>query len=47
MQKKACPKETPPVFWHTVEYKGDTNDKIHVSDDSRSETDYCVRNLDK
>ena len=45
--EKYSPKETPPLFWHKVDYKCDTNDKTHVSDDSPRETDDCVRNLEK
>ena len=33
------------MFWHKVDYKGDTNEKTRGSDDSPSETDTCVRNL--
>ena len=32
---------------HKVDYEGDTNDKNHGSNNSLSETDGCVRNLDK
>ena len=35
------------VFWHKVEYGGDTNGKNHGYDNSPSETGGCVRNLDK
>ena len=42
-----CPKETTPLFRHTVDYKGDTNDKTHGYNYSPSETDACVRNLSK
>ena len=35
------------MFQHKVDYKGDTNEKNHNSDDSPSETDGCVRNLAK
>ena len=45
--EKATPKETPTQFWHKADYKGDTDEKTHVSDNSPSETDDCVRNLDK
>ena len=45
--EKYSPKETPPLFWHTVDYKGNTNEKTHGSEDLPSETDGCVRNLTK
>ena len=35
------------MFWNKVDYEGDNNDKIRGSDYSQSETDGCVRNLDK
>ena len=35
------------MFWQKIDYKGDTNDKTHDSDDSTSETDDCMRNLAK
>ena len=35
------------MFWHKVDYEGDTNDKTRGSDDSPSETDNFVRNIDK
>ena len=35
------------MFWYEVYYKGGTNEKTHGSDDSPSETDACVRNLEK
>ena len=47
MQKKCSPKETPPPFWHKVDYKGDTNYKTHGSEDSPSETGGCKKNLVK
>ena len=42
--EKSCPKETSPVFWHKVDYKGDTNEKTNGSENSPSDTDGCVRN---
>ena len=45
--EKCSPKETPPSFWHKVDYEGDANEKTHGYDDSPSETDGCVRNLAK
>ena len=45
--RKTFPKETPPLFWHKVDYKGHTNYKTHGYDNSPSETDVCVRNLSK
>ena len=33
------------MFIHKVDYKGDTSENTHGSDDSPSETDGCVRNL--
>ena len=30
-----------------MDYGGDTNEKTRGSDDSPSESDYCVRNLEK
>ena len=35
------------MFWHKVDYKGDTYEKTYVSDYSQSETDGCVINLAK
>ena len=35
------------MFWHKVDYKGGTYEKTHGSDYSPSETDDCVRHLDK
>ena len=35
------------MFWHKVDYKGDTNEKTYGSDDLPHETDSCVRNLAK
>ena len=46
MEKKIVLKK-PPSFWHKVYYKDDTNEKTCGSDDSLSEDDDCVRNLDK
>ena len=45
--EKASPKETPPSFWHKVDYEGDTNNKTRGSYNSPSENYGCVRNLDK
>ena len=45
--KKRGPKETPPTFFHKVDYEGDTNEKTHGSDNSPREVDGCVRNLAK
>ena len=45
--EKGSPKEKFPSFWNTVDYEGDTTEKTHYYDDSPSETDACVRNLDK
>ena len=39
--------KTPPSFWHNADYEGDTYENNRCSDDSRTETDDCVRNLDK
>ena len=39
--------KTLPFFRHKVDYEGDTDEKKRCSDDSRTETDDCVRNLDK
>ena len=47
MQKKNSPKEITEKFWHKIDYKGDTNEKTHGSEDSPSETDYCVINMEK
>ena len=41
------PKETPPPFKNKVDYRGDTNEKTHGSDDYPSETDGCERKLAK
>ena len=41
------PKERTPLFRHEVDYKGDTNEKTHGSENFPSETDVCVRNLSK
>ena len=35
------------MFWNKIDYKGDTNEKTHDYEDSPSETDDFVRNLDK
>ena len=35
------------MFWHKVDYKGDTNGNTHGSDDSPNETDVCVRKISK
>ena len=43
--KKTQLKNTPPPFKNKVDYRGDTNDKTRESDDSRSDTDVCARNL--
>ena len=45
--EKGSPKETTPLFRNKVDYRGDTNEKTHGSDDSPSENDGCVRNLVK
>ena len=45
--EKIGPKETTLLFWHKVDYRGDTNEKTHGYDDSSSKTDGCVRNLAK
>ena len=45
--EKGSPKETTPLFRNKVDYRGDTNEKTHGSDDSPSENDGCVRNLAK
>ena len=45
--EKSSPKETPPQFWNKVDYEGYTNEKTHGYDDSPSETDDRVINLDK
>ena len=45
--EKASPKQTPPYFRHKVDYEVDTNENNRGSDDSPSETYYCVRELDK
>ena len=34
--EKSIPKETPPLFRHKVNYKGDTNEKTHGYYDSTS-----------
>ena len=47
LSRKSSPKETPPKFWHNVDYKSATNEKTHVSGDLPSETDFCVINLAK
>ena len=44
--KKSSPKERTPLFWNKVDYKGDTNEKYHGSNDSPSETEGCVRKLE-
>ena len=44
---KSSPKETHPPFENKVDYRGDTNEKTHSSDDFTGETDGCARNLDK
>ena len=46
MQKKRTKNKSPP-FKNKEDYIGDTNEKTSGSDDSPSETDGCVRNLDK
>ena len=45
--EKSIPKETNPLLWHKVEYKGDTNEKTRGSNNLPSETDGCVINLYK
>ena len=35
------------MFWYKVDYKGDTNDNTHGSENSPSETDGCTRSLAK
>ena len=45
--EKVGPKEKPLLFRNKVDYKGDTNEKTHVSEDSTTETDGCVINLPK
>ena len=35
------------MFWNKVDYKGNTNDKTHGSDDSPNENYGCVRNMAK
>ena len=39
--------KTLPYFRHKVDYEGDTNEKNCCSVDYPSETDDCIRNLDK
>ena len=39
--------KTPTSFQHKVDYEGDTDEKNHCSDYSQTETDDCVRNLEK
>ena len=45
--ERTIPKETPAQFWNKVYQEGETNEKTHGSGYSPSETDDCVRNLDK
>ena len=45
--EKYIPKKTPPSFRHKVDYEGDTNEKTRGSDNSSSENDDCLRNLNK
>ena len=44
--EKYIPKKMPPYFLHKVVYKGDINEKTRGSENSPSETDDCVRNLE-
>ena len=37
----------PPPFRNKVDHEGDTNERSHGYEDSPSETDNCIRNLDK
>ena len=46
MYKKIVLK-TPPYFRHKVDYEGDTDEKNRCSGDSPTETNYCVRKLEK
>ena len=39
--------KTPPYFRHKVDYEGNTYENNCCSDDSPTETDGCVINLDK
>ena len=45
--EKSIPKETPPSFRNKVDCEGDTNEKTRGYDNSPSETDAFVRNLDR
>ena len=47
MQKKTIKNKTPPPLKNKEDYIGDTNEKKHEPDDSPSETDACVRNLEE
>ena len=40
-------RKTPPSFRHTVDYEGDNNEKNLCTDDSHTENDDFIRNLDK
>ena len=35
------------MFWHKLDYTGNTSEKTHGSGDSPSEPDGCMRNLAK
>ena len=37
--EKNSPRETTPLFWHKVDYKGENNEKTRGYEDSPSETD--------
>ena len=45
--ENSIPKERTPLFQHKVDFKDDTNEKTHGSNNYPSETDGCVRNLAK
>ena len=45
--KTNSPKETPPTFWHKVDYEGDNNQKTHGYEYSPSETEGLQRHLAK
>ena len=45
--EKGSPKETTPLFRNKVDYKGDTKEKTHGSENPPSETNGCVINLAK
>ena len=45
--EKCSLNKTPPYFLHKVDYEGDTNENNRCYDDSPTETDDYVRNLDK